>query len=672
MLVLDRSGSMNFYDYPLISSTGDTSSLSTSSRYWVTQPSIDVDKSKLELYFSNGKWRIGNNYDYLSYKDNYSNIYSKARSDSVRMIGLKSAATGFVDTTNANSPDSKIGIASFAASETTNIELSDVSENVTDLKSAIDGLMANGGTRPDLGLAAAYTQLKNENGNKYVILFTDGKPEASGIDEVTLRNMAVAQANLLDEENVIIYSIFLGTDITNKNWLANSIATSTAHAFSASNASGLGAIFDQISQEISDYDNATITDYIDSRFALVKADNSTPYQDSEIGLEGITLSDGGVLKIDDNGQQYITWTVPISALTKGNTWNKNIVVKVKDSFIGDNNVTTNGTGSGVTIGGVTEPFEQPVVNVKARFSAKEASDVIFEGETLGETLVETAGVLTGDYLNTEKQHQIFNPESLVWIDGDEEIPLAAIPDGAEFTYEWYRDDGDLSFDSGDLLLGGNIIYDQSEAGKYFLKVIYTPHNPSDDSTGASNGNVVTENNSYAVGTYTVDVITGRITVHKSIKRSDIRFSQGDPIFTFKLVGDNGKTYYKQVRFTETKAGTLNPNNPDQYITLTTTFDGLTKGNYTLSEEYSVRYQMAEISGVSLEAGLSSGLTGNTATYQMAVPENLPTDKIVDGTATFRNEKAYDKNDSDTDIVVNRFTMDSEGNLIVSADKINVE
>jgi len=402
---------------------------------------------------------------------------------------------------------------------------------------------------------------------------------------------------------------------------------------------------------------------------LVKPDNATPYTNEEITAVtgGIVLPDGGVLNVDGGGQQYITWTVPISELTKGNTWNKGIIVKARDSFIGDNNVTTNGNGSGVTIGGVTEAFDQPVVNVKARFSAKEASDTIFDGEKLGETLQNTGGVLTGDYLNTERQNQIFNPANVVWINGSTEVPLAAVPTGTSFTYSWFKDDGDSIFDSEDTSLSSNAIYEQTDSGKYFLKVAYVPNAATGESNGASDNNTVTESNAFAVGTYTVDKITGRITVLKKIKRADIRFSQGDPIFTFKLAGNNGKTYYKQVRFSETKTY----QEVGGYITLSVVFNGLVKGQYTLSEEYTVRYQAAELNDVSLEANTSS-ISGKTAIYNMQLPQNIPTDKIIDGYATYRNEKTYDNNDSDTDIVVNKFSLDENNHLVIAAIKLDAE
>lgn len=61
-------------------------------------------------------------------------------------------------------------------------------------------------------------------------------------------------------------------------------------------------------------------------------------------------------------------------------WSTTFTVKAKDSYIGDNNVTTNGSGSGVSYDGNTTPFPQPTVNVKSQLKVDDNSVTIYKGD----------------------------------------------------------------------------------------------------------------------------------------------------------------------------------------------------------------------------------------------------------------------------------------------------
>ena len=67
----------------------------------------------------------------------------------------------------------------------------------------------------------------------------------------------------------------------------------------------------------------------------------------------IKLKNGGVVSLDENGNQVVTWTdqtIPNKNNKEGKkNWSNTITVKAKDDFIGGNKIITNGSESGITL-----------------------------------------------------------------------------------------------------------------------------------------------------------------------------------------------------------------------------------------------------------------------------------------------------------------------------------
>lgn len=341
--------------------------------------------------------------------------------NTTRLEALQRSVNQFIDDTKANSPNSKIGITAFSSVDKYGHpygdhgkwkDLMQVGDNDTKLKKFVNNLSAEGGTDPAVGLDKAKTELdkiKNDGNPKYVILFTDGKPTGRGNTwSKTARSNAEASARELKNAGYTVYTIGFALDERSKAFLEGKTYTgmyenkyvsekypgiaSTGCAKEANDATSLNEIFKEIQNEVtnnSDITGATITDVIDSRFVVVNDNNDTVITNKDLeNGETITLKNGGVVSLDENGNQVVTWTnqtIPNKNNKKGNKkWSNTITVKAKDDFIGGNKIITNGSESGITLENVgTVHFKQPAVNVKLLDITQEEKEItVFLGDEI--------------------------------------------------------------------------------------------------------------------------------------------------------------------------------------------------------------------------------------------------------------------------------------------------
>lgn len=398
MLVLDVSGSMGdsintSETYKLI--TKNTSSgrrdLKTYKKYY-----LKVDDVYKEMYYSpsflgSGSWYVdGKRADDKDYKD--CEIYEKIVGTTTKLAALKNSVYQFIDDTKKNSPNSKIGITAFSSAgygdhgKSKELMQVGVGDNADTLKSFVNNLNAEGGTDPAVGLNKAKEELdkiKNDGKPKYVILFTDGQP-TGGTDtwNKTAQTNAENSAKALKAAGYTVYTIGFGLKEKAKTFLAGGTYDGTTYpgiasegcAKEANDAASLNAIFKEIQSEVtnnSDITGATITDVIDPRFVVVNDNDNNGTVITNKDLENgktITLKNGGVVSLNENGNQVVTWTgqtIPNKNKEENNKWSNTITVKAKDDFIGGNKIITNGSESGITLENVgTVHFEQPAVNVK--------------------------------------------------------------------------------------------------------------------------------------------------------------------------------------------------------------------------------------------------------------------------------------------------------------------
>lgn len=420
MLVLDVSGSMGdkiaTYDYKEMNTSDGRDLLSTSQTYY-----LEVKGEYKAMSYSRKKrdWYVGNT-KASEYSKEYK-IYE--RKNITKLAALQNSVNQFIDDTKKNSPDSKIGITAFSSSgygdhgKSKELMQVGVGDNANTLKSFVNKLSAEGGTDPAVGLNKAKTELVNANDEnpKYVILFTDGKPTGGGSEwNTTAQTSAETSANELKDAGYTVYTIGFDLDEKSKTFLAGGTYSGKTYpgiaskgcAKEANDAASLNAIFKEIQSEVtnnSDITGATITDVIDPRFVVVNDNDNdgTVITNEDLKDGPITLKNGGVVSLDENGNQVVTWTNQTikHSSSNGTTtpgWSNTITVKAKDDFIGGNKIITNGSESGITLENVgTVHFEQPAVNVKLLDITQGDKEIT---------------VFLGDEINPEKLLQQLNKE----------------------------------------------------------------------------------------------------------------------------------------------------------------------------------------------------------------------------------------------------------------------
>lgn len=419
MLVLDVSGSMGdkiaTYDYKEMNTSDGRDLLSKSQTYY-----LEVKGEYKAMSYSKKKrdWYVGN-MKASEYSKEYK-IYE--RKNITKLAALKNSVNQFIDDTTTNSPKSKIGITAFSSEgygdhgESKGLMQVGVRDNDKKLKSFVDNLNAEGGTDPAVGLDKAKTELdkiKNDGNPKYVILFTDGKPTGGGSEwNTTAQTSAETSANELKDAGYTVYTIGFDLDEKSKTFLAGGTYSGKTYpgiaskgcAKEANDAASLNAIFKEIQSEVtnnSDITGATITDVIDPRFVVVNDNDNdgTVITNEDLKDGPITLKNGGVVSLDENGNQVVTWTdqtIPNKNKDGNKKWSNTITVKAKDDFIGGNKIITNGSESGITLENVgTVHFEQPAVNVKLLDITQGDKEIT---------------VFLGDEINPEKLLQQLNKE----------------------------------------------------------------------------------------------------------------------------------------------------------------------------------------------------------------------------------------------------------------------
>lgn len=577
MLVLDVSGSMaeKIYSYSYNYKGDNTSAvrdkLSTRRTYY-----IYVDDSYKTMKYD---WYYG----WLVYDDNgngsqatdskYSNckIYTRTSTTETRLAALKNAVNQFIDDTAEKSPNSKIGITAFSSakygpdgggSHGTGKELQIVSGNANSLKTFVEGLNANGGTDPAVGLENAKNKLDamDDENPKYVVLFTDGKPTGGGSDwNSTAQKNAETQASELRtgrRNNVdnaknpyTVYTIGFALNDEGdraKTFLSGGtyngkkypgIASSPDCAKTADDAASLTQIFQSISSTINknvDITGATITDVIDSRFEIVDGGNVITETNFEDGK--YTLANGGIVTKRNDGTYQVQWTDQTIKHTTNNTngWSRTITVKAKDSFIGGNNIPTNvSPDSKISVGDLEKVLDQPTVNVKVNLLIQDKEITIYKGDT-------TVPIVT------DIQNAMFTSGTTSYVNGT----ISANDASGRITYKWYKKDANESkVEIAESEVTNVIQTAPADTTEYYLEVIYSPaEKPSADSntnTTTSDGiahSVGNEkahnknNNKNLYGTYKINVISGQIQIIKNVKETSTK----DRTFTFNVKDSAGK------------------------------------------------------------------------------------------------------------------------------------
>lgn len=574
MLVLDQSGSMDFRSGLTYYKSCKASQLDNENQiyYWI---SGDYKATVYRTQYSKGKWRYrddsyadGKPWKEFDKNEKYTFYTAVADTDGIcytRNYYLKKAATEFVTNLASISPDSRIGLVTFDQNVTRQFdgELIKVGNNLNSITSTINNLTTHGGTRQDLALSKANGILANDNGTqrKYVILFTDGCPNADDLDSVraAMGTEATNIKNTIVSKNKDskLITVSVGLEGNNNEYIAaaetllKEMATTQNDSYNVTNADALTGVFKNILSSITTYydaEHAVVKDYIDPRFEVVDL--------------------AGGQKGTDEGGTYVIWEdQTIVPATNGNPgWTRTIKVKAKDSFIGGNNITTNGAGSGITVGGVTREFNQPTVNVKVNLVVKDKEVWIYKGDP----------VPTDEAI----LNQLFNKSETSYSKGT----ISATDAKDHITLQWFKKDKDGTQTN---ISNADMATTPDDDTEYYLEVTYNPNKTSTDESKTNTNQYVVgnaekaynpDNSNNPYGIYKIHVIKGQIQITKNVKEA----SDTDRTFIFNVNEKKGQNVSNRKVSVTVKANETSG---------TVTLPDLPRGEYTVTEDNADGYSI---------------------------------------------------------------------------------
>lgn len=638
----------------------NTQSSSSLLRYDKTAKSIDcdarvyeVDLSASALGFTSGT--EGDSASIILVLDASESLSSSAFSS------LKNAAERFIDeavekTAGEQSGNIEIGVVWYQGTQGSNtmddttsfsgfVDVSNT-EDVWKLKNiTIDSKVKYGGTPMGDALhraQEAFTQATYEQ--KYVLLFTDGRPGYNGTSlDCMVANDAHSRAEAMRNAGVTIYTVGYGsamddsfswkeghsststqnhgkhyTNTTGKKFLSDYIASPDC-AFTTYNENDLAGIFESIVGSMgSDITIQTekIVDVVDPRFNLLvpatghetsvwKDKDGTSYRIAKTG-DTITDKDGniGTVVLND-GVYQIAWdNITVKNQSQGG-WAASFYVKAKEDFIGGNMIPTNSSGSGIYLpDGNRLDFPMPTVNVKLLELEGADKDVsYFKGEAVNpkefiQKLLDTVEIVElveengesvkipiADFIQKLASSQL---DSLI---GGEEISV-------DYSYENTNDIvGEFVLSFAPVPEKGNLNEHQlmtsgNKAEQYVLTVTYKAKSIEERATGNSAlqrpENTCEEvHEEFVEPTYSVNVVSGSIHIEKTVSKEDLRAalaSGTDKItFTFALKGaiDYTPVYNEDVQIEFTESDLTSSS---EYITKEAVVEDLAQDTYTVSEK----------------------------------------------------------------------------------------
>lgn len=618
MMVFDMSGSMNddgkkkeVGRFDRVKDSLDT----TKVYYYNTKEKTPSVSGSNHTYYSNpmiyieGKWQYynGSVWKTPSKSDYHYASYGYVYTWNSRITALKEAAIAFIKDTAAKSKNSKIGITTFDGygSQWDNDTRGNVIQPITtvgnsqlEMIKAVGKITADGGTSPQKGLKKAQEQLKNvENDDlsKYIILFTDGAPSYKSDTKATETSISTLK------DKATIFTVALssgglevpGSEKNNIEWMKG-LATDEQHAFNVSDASGLGSIFKTIQDTIThniEIKNATITDVIDPRFVIINDNNNTIITNEDLA-EPITLKNGGVVSLNENGYQVVTWneqTIPNKA--EGKQWSNTITVRAKDEYIGGNNVPTNvAPDSKITTGYGNAILPQPKVNVKSDLVVNNNETTIFYGDTVPTT----KDVINALFNTSEPQGYVTQ------LDGTKKlVTYTKGADGEtinsdEFELKWYEDEKCTKEILEEKMAQ---VKPEPESKTYYLKVTYK-NEGLEGISGKGDGTLTAHNSQdeddkkREYGVYTIHIIAGQIQITKELEstaKEAVTFNFDVKRGKDKIATATARIEAGQAEATITFA--LEKNADAQINTDMPALTKLARGEYTVSEVSNSSYTL---------------------------------------------------------------------------------
>ena len=569
VLVFDKSNSMKFRSkLEKYEKKVKVSDLDQNTTYYYIAPEASatmyrVWKSGKNWYYlddskSSGGTKITKDSEILNKNTEYQ-FYTDGDPGHDRLYYLKAAATQFTTQLAQVSPKSKVALVSFANDSTVDFEMNELNTgNLSTLNGKINNLTTSSKTRQNEGLKTATNILNaKKSGNKqYVILLTDGCPNGDGCSYDTIGDAANTVKNITNSNGVnttlmtvsvgLVDNSFLGEAKNNLKSYASKDSNGNSYSYDADSADQLVGIFKSILKSITakaPITNVDVIDYIDPNFELTEQTKND-------------LTKAGVEYGEDKNGYYVKWEGQTISEAGSSTagWSKTIRVKAKDSFIGGNNIPTNGAGSGVSVKGQLLEFEQPHVNVKVKMEVADKTVTIYKGDEMP--------------TNAEILNQLFDKTNTTTSYEKSEVNAGKV------SVKWYTDAACTTPAKDE---NGNDVTELSQLSNadkhptadknYYIKVTYDAGAPSAESNqnttkdgipyyaGTQQGTsyiesaVNKENSDQKYGVYTVKVISGQIQITKKLVKNE----NNDP---FEVNEDNGQTFTFKVTKLLDESGTI--------------------------------------------------------------------------------------------------------------------
>lgn len=617
VLVFDTSGSMKFRSSLQKYKNCTVSQLSGSGPYYYVIGNSSatvyrIQKNGKKWYYQDDSYsglgtEITSNSNIIKKGENYQ--FYTTNDDHDRLYYLKQAATTFTTDLAAKSPNSKVSLVTFNAKVTQQFGLKNIGKNLSSINNTINNLTTDGGTRQDLGLEKAIEIAQGSNRNKYVILLTDGCPNAKGNDYVMSYQAMIDKANALKAmDNTTLMTVGVGLNSENSALVdakdkLKEIASengNSKYAYTVE-ANYLSEVFNSILGSITSdasITGATVKDYIDSRFIILDDNGEEITKDYPNIENGVQLSNGGKVYYDGD-RQYIVWEDQgIGPKNKTNStpgWKRTITVKAQEDYIGGNDVTTNGADSGITVGDNPVYFPQPKVNVKAELPITNKKITIYKGDSIPSDEEILRDLLGSKYLN---KYGIDLKSFTI------ERSISSSFDSLVETFEGLKPEQDT---------------------RYYVRVSYNAGEPSTESNknttlddnvyhaGDDNNIVYAKNNgnvhegdkitnddklkNQQYGVYDVDVKSGTL---KIVKKVDVATNK-DRTFTFNVNGSDGSKQTIEVKVPKNETeGTMSLSN-------------LSRGTYTIEEIVPTGYEVSNIKFVDKDTDSLNGINETIAT-----------------------------------------------------------
>ena len=512
--------------------------------------------------------------------------------------------------------------------------MQNVKEGEEDLKNAVNALTTSSNTNTYGGLRSGNSTFMYQSENeKYIVLLSDGVPTSNRWD-------AENYAEQLGREGITIHTIGFAITDEGGRHLQTLANNGNGEYLSAEGAASLIDSFELILGSVTSglpIENASVIDYIDSRFEIIGNDNEAVEDGTEIRDNN---GNQGTIHKDSDGNYYVQWSgIPIGS--KGSDgkpgWSATIRIKAKADYIGGNDVPTNADGSGITFSGNTVPFAPPKVNVKVKLDISNKEVTIYKGDA-----VPTDDTILAQLFSTGYMGKYGVTED-------------------SFTWDWY-DNEDCT---GTPLTTDQLASQNPEADTtYYLKVTYNAGDPSDASNtnttlggtiyrageadgagnyiveavndgleaGSTPNDTFTDYKGKHYGVYKINVISGEITITKKLTEKAAEAQT----FSFQITKDgapfnpaDGETEWTVGVAAGAAEGTL-------------TIPNLARGNYVITE---VSLDGYELQSVEINTGTPDGTNCENTPGGMSAIFGLGKD--VHGNDVIGNDYTYNAENGGT-------------------------